>query len=152
MKHVFTLLALGAALPAIPAAAQDLTNAGATVTVQTGAALYVGTGGFTNQTGGTLTNAGTLRVDGPLVNASALDLSSGTLEVRDNFTNSGTVTPGTGAVTFNGPANQLLTAGGAALYQLLLNKATAGANTLSLAGDLTVNNQVNLISGLMTTK
>ena len=156
MKHVFTLMALGAALHTIPAAAQDLTNAGATNTVQTGASLYVGTGGFTNQAGGTLTNDGVMRVDGPLVNsstsASGLNLGAGTLEVRDNFTNSGTVTPGTGAVTFNGPANQLLTAGGAALYQLLLDKTTAGANTLSLAGDLTVSNLVSLTNGLMTTK
>ena len=177
MKHLFTLMALGAALHTIPAAAQDLTNAGATITVQTGASLYVGTGGFTNQTGGiltgagiltnagtltgtptgTLTNAGTLRVDGPLVNASVLDLSTSTdnlntLEVRGDFTNTGTITPGNSPVTFNGPANQLLTAGGATLYQLVLNKTTAGANILSLAGDLTVSNRVNLLSGLMTTK
>ena len=152
MKQLFTLMTLGAALHARPAASQDLVNSGATITVGPGSSLYVGTGGFTNQAGGTLTNAGVMRVDGPLVNSSALDLSSGTLEVRDNFTNSGTITPGTGAVTFNGPANQLLTAGGATLYQLLLNKATAGANTLSLAGDLIVSNQVNMINGLMTTK
>ena len=156
MKHLFTLMALGAALHARPAAAQDLVNSGATITVGPGSSLYVGTGGFTNQAGSTLINDGIMRVDGPLVNSSVgtsgLNLSSGTLEVRDNFTNSGTVTPGTGAVTFNGPANQLLTAGGATLYQLLLDKTTVGANTLSLAGDLTVSNLVSLTNGLMTTK
>ena len=156
MKHLFTLIALGAALHARPAAAQDLVNSGATITVGASSSLYVGTGGFTNQAGGTLINDGVMRVDGPLVNTSVgtsgLNLSAGTLEVRDNFTNSGTVTPGTGAVTFNGPANQLLTAGGATLYQLLLDKTTVGANTLSLAGDLTVSNLVSLTNGLMTTK
>ena len=152
MKHLFTLMALGAALHARPAAAQDLFNPGATITVGPGSLLYVGPGGFTNQAGGTLTNAGVMRVDGPLVNSSALDLSTGTLEVRSDFTNSGTIAPGTSPVTFNGPANQLLTAGKATLYQLLLNKTTAGANTLSLAGDLTVSNLVNLSNGLITTK
>ena len=97
MKHVFTLMALGAALHTIPAAAQDLTNTGATITVQTGASLYVGTGGINNQTGSTLTNAGTLRVDGPLANPGTLDLSTGALEVRGDFTNSGTIVPGRSA-------------------------------------------------------
>ena len=152
MKHVFTLLALGAALHNIPVAAQDLTNAGATITVQAGASLYVGTGGLTNQAGGTLTNAGTLRVDGPLANPGTLDLGTGTLEMRGDLANTGTIVPGTSPVTFTGTADQLLTPGGATLYQLVLNKPTAGANTLHLAGDLTVSNLVSLSNGLITTK
>ena len=152
MKHVFTLLALGAAFSAFPAGAQDLTNAGATITVQAGATLYVGTGGLSNQAGGTLTNAGTLRVDGPLANAGTLVLGPGALEVRGDLANTGTLTPGTSPVTFSGPADQLLTPGGATLYQLLLNKPTAGANTLRLAGDLTVSNLLSLSNGLVNTK
>ena len=152
MKHLFTLLALGAAWSAVPAAAQDLTNAGATVTVQAGATLYVGTGGLTNQAGGTLTNAGTLRVDGPLANPGTLDLGTGALEVRGDFANSGTIVPGTSPVSFIGTADQLLTPGGATLYQVLVSKPTAGANTLRLAGDLTVSNQLSLTNGLVNTK
>ncbi|QKG51954.1 hypothetical protein [Hymenobacter sp. BRD67] len=92
--------------------AQDLTNAGATVTVQPGATLYVGSGGLLNQAAGTLTNTGTLRVDGSLTNPGTLDLSTGTLEVRGDLANTGTLLPGTSAVTFSGVANQLLTPAG----------------------------------------
>jgi len=152
MKHLFTLMALGAAWSAVPAAAQDLTNAGATVTVQAGATLYVGTGGLTNQAGGTLTNAGTLRVDGPLANPGTLDLGTGALEVRGDFANSGIIVPGISPVSFIGTTDQLLTPGGATLYQVLVSKPTAGANTLRLAGDLTVSNQLSLTNGLVNTK
>ena len=152
MKHLFILLVLGSASYAFAAGAQDLTNAGSTITVEAGATLYVGTGGLNNQAGGTLTNAGTLRVDGPLLNPGTLDLSTGALEMRGDLINSGTLTPGTSPVTFSGAADQLLTPGGATLYQLLLNKPTAGANTLRLAGDLTVSNQLGLTAGLVNTK
>ena len=143
---------VAALLLAAPVAAQDLTNAGATITVQPGTAVYVGTGGFSNQAGGTLSNQGTLRVDGPTTNSGTLDLGSGALEVRGDFTNSGTIVPGTSPVTFSGAADQLLTPGRATLYQLLLNKPTAGANTLRLTDDLTVSNALNLTSGLINTK
>ena len=150
MKHLFLMSGAGLLL-ASPAVAQDLTNAGATITVQSGVTLYVGTGGLSNQTG-TITNAGTLRVDGALTNAGTLDLSTGALEVRGDLANTGTLTPGTSPVTFSGTADQLLTPTGATLYQVLVNKPTAGANTLRLAGDLTVNNLLSLSSGLVNTK
>jgi hypothetical protein len=151
MRKLLTLLA-GSLLPAVPAAAQDLTNASGGLTVEAGATLYVGAGGLTNQSGATLTNAGTLRVDGPVVNAGTLGLSTGTLEARADLTNTGTLTPGTSAVTFSGPADQLLTPGGATLYQVVVNKTTAGTNTLRLAADLTVSNALTLTSGLVNTQ
>ena len=142
-------LLLAGARPAL--AQEDLTNAGATITVQAGATLYVGTGGLRNANGATLTNAGTLRVDGPLLNPGTLSLGVGALEARGDLTNTGTIVPGTSTVTFNGPADQLLTAGGATLHRVEVNKTT-GANTLRLAGDLTVSNLLTLTSGLMSTK
>ena len=151
MKHFFNLLSAGLLLTA-PAAAQDLTNAGATLTVQAGATLYVGTGGLTNQAGSTLTNQGTLRVDGRLTNSGTLDLGAGALEVKGDFANAGTLPPGTSPVTFSGAADQLLTPGGATLYQVLVSKPTAGANTLRLAGDLSISNALTLTNGLMNTK
>jgi hypothetical protein len=151
MKYFFTLLALGLASYTSEAGAQDLTNAGATITLQAGATLYVGTGGLRNQAG-TLTNAGILRVDGPLTNPGTLDLSTGALELKGDFANTGTLLPGTSPVTFSGAADQLLTPGGAMLYQVLVSKPTAGANTLRLAGDLTVSNQLSLTNGLVNTK
>ena len=152
MKKSFLLLIAVTLWEGTPALAQDLVNAGATITVQAGTILYVGPGGLSNQVGGTLTSAGTLRVDGPLANSGTLDLGTGTLEVHGNFANSGTLLPGTSPVTFSGPADQLLTPGGAALYQVLVNKPTAGANTLRLAGDLTVSNALTLTNGLVNTR
>ena len=151
MKHAVPIASLSLLL-AGPIAAQDLTNAGASITVQAGATLYVGTGGLTNQASGTLTNLGTLRIDGPLTNPGTLDLGAGALEVRGNFANSGTLLPGTSPVSFTGAADQLLTPGGATLYQVLVSKPTAGANTLRLAGDLTVSNALTLTNGLVNTK
>ncbi len=133
-----------------PALAQDFTNTGAAITVQPGATVYVGTGGLRNQAGGTITNAGTLRVDGLLTNAGTLDLSTGTLEVRADVTNSGTVTPGTGTVIFSGTADQLLTPSGATLYQVLVSKPAA--TTLRLAGDLTINHLLQLTGGYVNTR
>lgn len=146
-------LALGLlTLLPLAAAAQDLTNAGSTIAVEPGAELYVGTGGVTNQAEGTLTNAGTLRTDGTLTNAGTLNLSTGALEVQGDFFNAGSLTPGTSLVTFSGLADQLLTAGGAPLYQVLVNKPTVGANTLRLAGDLTVSNLLQLRAGRLSTQ
>ena len=152
MKHFFSTVSAGILLTASSVSAQDLTNAGAAITVQPGAVLYIGTGGLANQAGGTLTNGGTLRVDGPITNPGTLDLGAGTLEVKGNFANTGTIVPGTSPVTFSGAADQLLTPGGASLYQVLVNKPTTGANTLRLAGDLTVNNLLTLTTGLVNTK
>ena len=153
MKALLPLLALvSGLLVSERALAQDLANAGGTLYVQPGATLYVGTGGLRNQAGGTLTNAATLRVDGPLTNLGTLNLSTGTLEVRDDVTNSGTLTPGTSAVTFSGAADQLLTPGGATLYQVLVSKPTNGANILRLGGDLTVSNLLNLSNGFVNTR
>ncbi|MDQ2772164.1 MAG: hypothetical protein M3Y54_16885 [Bacteroidota bacterium] len=152
MKQSFSFLIAVTLWGAAPALAQDLTNAGSTISVLAGTTLYVGTGGLSNQAGGTLTNAGTLRVDGPLANPGTLNLGTGALEVRGDFANSGTLLPGTSAVTFGGTADQLLTPGGATLYQVLVSKPTAGANTLRLAGDLTVSNALTLTNGLVNTK
>ena len=103
MKHLCsTITGLGLLL-AVPAGAQDLTNAGATITVQPGATLYVGTGGLTNQAGSTLTNGGSLRVDGPLANPGTLNLDAGALEVKGDFANSGTIVPGTSPVSGMAP-------------------------------------------------
>ncbi|WP_216727051.1 hypothetical protein [Hymenobacter siberiensis] len=107
MKYFFTLLVLGSASYTFEAGAQDLANAGATITLQAGATLYVGTGGLRNQAG-TLTNAGILRVDGPLTTPGTLPLSTGALEVKGDFANTGTLLPSTSALTFSGTANQVL--------------------------------------------
>ena len=72
--------------------------------------------------------------------------------MRGNLNNSGTLLPGTSTVSFTGVADQLLTPSGATLYQVVVNKATAGANTLRLAGDLTVSNQFSFSTGFVNTQ
>lgn len=152
MKQLYLLLLCLAST--IPSEAQDLINRGATITVRPGAFVYVGGNGLSNQAGSTLTNAGTLRVDGLLTNAAAatLDLSTGVAEVRGGLANAGTVQAGTSTITFSGTADELLAPGGATFYRALVNKPTAGANTLRLAGDLVVSNLLQLIDGQVTTQ
>ena len=119
--------------------------------MQAGATLYVGIGGLTNKAGSTLTNAGAVRVDGPLANAGTLALSTGALDVKGDVANTGTLLPGTSPVTFSGAVDQLLAPGGATLYQMVVNKPTVDANNLRLAGDLTVSNLLILSAGLVST-
>ena len=93
MTEFYYLKGVGCLTLALPAAAQDLTSSGATITVLPGTTLHVGSGGLANQAG-TITNDGILRVDGPLTNAGMLALSTDTLEVRGDVANTGTVLPG----------------------------------------------------------
>ena len=128
------VLAVGLGLLALrPAAAQTLiATGGATVTVQSGAALYV-EGGVQNASGATLTNAGTLQVTGDLTNAGTL------------------ASPGT--LLFSGTADQTFAPGAASVGSLTLaNTGAAGANRLLLTQDLSVNTLLTLTRGLVRTQ
>ena len=129
MKQYLTLALL---LPALTGLAQTLTNDGATITVGTGATLYV-VGGVQNNATSTLSNAGTVQLTGDLTNAGTLT-SSGTL-------------------LFSGATDQTLTPGTATVASLTLaNTGAAGANRLLLAQDLTVNALLTLTQGLVRTQ
>jgi len=119
-------------LPALAARAQTtLTNDGGTITVETGATLYVA-GAVQNNAAGTLTNAGTVQLTGDL-------------------TNSGTLTSG-GTLLFSGAANQAFAPGTATVATLVLNNTGAvGQRTLVLPADLTVGTALTLQSGLLRT-
>jgi hypothetical protein len=131
MKQYLTLT-LALLLPALTGLAQTLTNDGATITVGTGATLYV-VGGVQNNATGTLSNAGTVQLTGDLTNAGTL-ASSGTL-------------------LFSGATDQTLTPGTATVASLTLaNTGAAGANRLFLAGDLTVGSLLTLTKGLVRTQ
>jgi hypothetical protein len=129
MKKRLTLALL---LPAFTGLAQaTLTNDGATITVGTGATLYVA-GAVQNNAGSTLSNTGTVELTGDLTNA-------GTLVVP-------------GKLVFSGTANQALTPGTASVATLVLaNTGAAGQRTLSLPTDLTVSSALILQSGLLRT-
>jgi hypothetical protein len=129
MKKCLTLALL---LPALTGLAQTLTNDGSTLTVTSGATLYV-VGGVQNNAGGTLSNAGTVQLTGDLTNAGTL-ASSGT-------------------VLFSGSTDQNLTPGTATVASLTLaNTGATGANRLFLAGDLTVSSLLTLTKGLVRTQ
>lgn len=133
MKQYVTLALL---LPALAATAQTtLTNDGATLTVTSGATLYVA-GSVQNNASGTLSNAGTLRLTGDL-------------------TNTGTLTsPGT--LLFSGTTDQTFTPGAASVATLTLdnpgNVSNPTANHLFLTQDLTVGTLLTLTQGLVRTQ
>ena len=129
MKKSLTLALL---LPTLTTLAQTtLTNNGSTITVGTGATLYV-VGGVQNNAGSTLSNAGTVQLTGDLANAGTL------------------ASPGT--LLFSGTTNQTLTPGTATVGTLVLNNTGAvGARTLNLPADLTLGTALTLQSGLLRT-
>jgi len=130
MKITSTLALL---LPALTGLAQTtLTNDGATLTVTSGATLYVA-GAVQNNATGTLSNAGTLRLTGDLTN-------TGTL-----------ASPGT--LLFSGASDQNFAPGTATVANLTLNNTGAtGANRLFLTQDLTVGTLLTLTQGLVRTQ
>ena len=74
-----------------------------------------------------------------------LNLSNGNITLTGNFTNNGTINPGTGTVTFNGSSNQIITGTSviANLNNVIVNKSS-GTLTLDqptrINGNLTVSN------------
>jgi hypothetical protein len=133
VKKRFTLALL---LPALTGLAQTtLTNDGATLTVTSGATLYVA-GTVQNNATGTLTNAGTLRLTGDLTN-------TGTL-----------ASPGT--LLFSGTTDQTFAPGAATVATLTLDNAgnagSPNANHLFLTQDLTVGTLLTLVQGLVRTQ
>lgn len=129
MKQILTLILT---LPALAATAQSLTNDGATITVQPGATIYVD-GGVQNKAGSTLTNAGTVQLNGDLTNAGTLASS--------------------GLLLFTGSTNQTFTPGTAATVAAvtLNNTGAVGARTLNVPADLTITSALTLTSGLVRT-
>jgi hypothetical protein len=123
-------------LSAFAARAQTtLTNAGATITVTSGATLYVA-GSVQNTASSTLSNAGTVQLTGDLTNAGTL--------------------ASTGTLLFSGAQDQTFTPGSPSAVALanltLTNTGAAGANRLFLAGDLTVSSLLTLTKGVVRTQ
>jgi len=133
VKKRFTFALL---LPALSGLAQTtLTNDGATLTVTSGATLYVA-GTVQNNATGTLTNAGTLRMTGDLTNAGTL------------------ASPGT--LRFSGTTDQTFAPGAATVATLTLdnpgNASNPNANHLFLTQNLTVSTLLTLVQGLVRTQ
>ena len=103
-------------------------NNGATVTIQSGA---------------------TLRVETDFINTSGTVTNNGTLEVQNNFTNSGTFTSASGStVKFIGTANSNVTSGGATFQNVSMEKTNQNITLMSpmaVAGTLTFTNDNNKV-------
>ncbi|WP_165903740.1 T9SS type A sorting domain-containing protein [Hymenobacter gummosus] len=132
MKHAYALCTLGLLGLAASASAQTLTNNGATLTVGSGATLYV-SGGFENKSGSTLLNNGTLQVTGDVTNAGTVDAA------------------GTGTLSLTGTTNQALNTAGASFANITVDKATAGSNEVTVPTDVTVTGQLLLTNGVVRT-
>lgn len=118
MKIKLSPLILG--LFALPLCAQVVNTGSATITIQSGATLYIQSS-LSNTGGGTITN-------------------DGTLEVTGNLTNDGSsVIAGNGLVKFTGTTPSAVTTGGDALSNVEFNKT--GAN-VTLADAMTVTGNV----------
>lgn len=79
------------------------------------------------------------------INSGTLNLNNFNINVGGQWTNSGTFTPGTGTVIFNGAGTQTITrTGGETFYNLTVNK-TSGS--VSLASNTTVTNLLTLTQG-----
>ena len=133
IKKTSPLLLLLLTSSLVPALAQNLTNAGSTITLTSGAILTV-PGTIENLAGATLSNEGTVRVGGDLNNAGTLASTAGTVVFAG--TADQTLTPGTGTTLSNIEVN---------------NTGAAGNNRVLLPADLTATGQVNLVSGLLRT-
>lgn len=141
MKPLFTnksrpiappLLLAGLSWLASPAAAQTLTaTGGVSLTVQSGATLYVD-GSLQTASGATLTNAGTVQLTGDLTNAGTLSSA--------------------GSLLFAGSQDQTFAPGAATVAALTLNNTGAtGRNRLFIPADLTVSTTLTLSQGLVRT-
>ncbi|HTK81146.1 MAG TPA: T9SS type A sorting domain-containing protein [Bacteroidota bacterium] len=118
-----------------------------TITLPTDVATYNNltiAAGATSVTLGTATTVnGNLIISSGTLSTSASNFA---LNVKGNWTNSGTFTPGTGTVTFNGSSGQSLT-GATAFNNLTLNNSAG----LTLNNNATVNAALTLTSGAITT-
>ncbi|ALM47776.1 hypothetical protein AMR72_01990 [Flavobacterium psychrophilum] len=116
-----------------------------TITVNGDLTLSEGTAGRAinlNITSGTLAVTGALTQSG---NANIVFSGAGNLSIGGNFNySSGTFTPSSGTVTYNGVSNQIV---GAVTYgNLIINKPTVGA-VATASGALTINGNLTITAG-----
>jgi hypothetical protein len=107
------------------------------------------TGTLTNLTvksGANLTLAGTLTINGNLLNEGTIDLSSRTLDVKGNFTSNGTLTEGTGTVSLTGSSAQTVAGSDLGFYKLTVNNS----NGASLSNDASISEELTLTNGHLT--
>jgi CSLREA domain-containing protein len=124
----------------------DLPNSSSTLPFQMSGSLTIDPGS-TMQLAGSTPMQAPLRVLGNLVNNGTLNLSSssgGDLEVRGNWTNSGTFNNNSRTVTLNGASGQTVS-GNATFFNLSKTTATAQTLTFAAGSTQTVTNSLSLV-------
>lgn len=123
MKRIYTLIIILIGLS--PSARAQLTNNGANINIKNNAYLFAA--GNIKNTSGSITNDGTIEVQGDFTNAATYTSSS-----ADDYL----IMSGTGLST--------VTAGGAALTNLTINKTS---NKVQLGSNISVNGNLTMQSG-----
>ncbi|MEO8148607.1 MAG: T9SS type A sorting domain-containing protein [Bacteroidia bacterium] len=102
-------------------------------------------GNLTTATGGELAIANTLTAAGDITIGPGTNLleMGNVINIGGNWTNNGTFTLDTGTVNFNGSGNQTVSTN--TFNNLKINKA---GGTLSLTGDLLINRDLTVVSGI----
>lgn len=86
----------------------------------------------------------TLNLSGAYVNNGGLSFTSGNFNITGSFTNTGTFTCGTGTVTYNGAAQTVRST----TYN---NLVVSGSSTKTLGGAITVNGNLTVSAGTLST-
>lgn len=118
---------------------QVINNNGSVVNISSGTFINAGT---FNNSSGTITNTGTIVLTAAY-NNSATANGNGNYNVAGNWSNSGTFTPGTSTVNFNGTGSQNIAA------TTFYNLTASGTGTIkSATGSLTINGILNINSNV----
>ncbi len=127
-------------LLAIQAQAQ-LGNKGAFVNITPGSSVKA-LNGIVNADGGTLIVEGSLVTPADLTNTSGATLQGdGQYRIGGDWTNEASFNAGTSTVTFDGDQNSMVSSGGGAFFNLILDKT--GGNDLLLFDDMDIENTLD---------
>ena len=123
-----------------------LTTTGSTLSLGTSTTLIATTYGTLIAAGGTITAPSTLTLTGGLTinNGASFTAPSGTLSIAGSFTNSGTLNPNNGNVTFNGSSAQTIPA--INYFAVTINNSA----NVSLGGNVAINGGLTLTTGNLT--
>ncbi|MDN5211175.1 T9SS type A sorting domain-containing protein [Fulvivirgaceae bacterium BMA12] len=96
--------------------------------------------------GGTYTLPSAMTIDEDLtVTSGTLSTGNFDLTLSGNFTNSGTFTPGSSTITFNGAASQSVALGGSAIFENMVVNNSGGG--ISADNNIAVSNTLTMTSG-----
>ena len=125
--------------------AQVLNNNGAVITVKENTHVQ---GDTLENTSGTITNEGTINLNGHYINMGSTD-GNGFYNLKGNWLNTGTFTAGTSTVHFFGDTAQKVLTGGAQFYNLIINNSgvSLATNRIILMSNVNVSNSLAIQQG-----